>query len=427
MRGPRRPSLGRRRLIALALLVPPLFWGLVLLCCPTGWARRAIERRVGELTGCPTVLEGVRLGPLGGIRLEGLRVREPGADAGTPPWVEAGAIDVDLSLAELLVGRAEPRRVEVRDLTLRLVRGEDGRFAPSFLLRHADPARPGSLGGFDEDDDPSGPIAFRLARGRVVYVDPEVATTIAVENLDGSGTWWPSVVAVDELRGTLNGGTFALAVEVERGPTPAFAGQVEARGVHLGSGVGLLTYLVPYLAGASERLEGRLDLDLELKGQGASGPALRDSLSGRGTLKIDPIRLDGSSLLIDLARVVPAARYGKVGSLRSEFLVADRRVVSRRLQLDLGGTPIVLVGASAFDGRIHYRLDASPLAGRIGPEAIALLAETGLAPEDLLDLQVTGTADRPLVRVGGLTFDAKTDGRSALEELVRDLKQRLLR
>lgn len=426
MRGPSRPRRRCRRLIALAV-VPPLFWALVLLLCPTGWACRIVERRVEELTGCPTALASLRVGLLGGIRLEGLAVREPDADAGdSTPWVEAGAIDVDLSLADLMLGRVEPTRVEVRDLDLRLSRGRDGTFAPLFLLRNADPADL-PVEGPGEGDDLHGPIAFRLVRGRVVYVDAGLATTIEVDDLDGSGTWWPSVVAVDDLRGTLNGGSIALAVELERGPTPAFAGQVEARGVHLGDELGLLAYLVPYLAGVSDGLEGRLDLDLELKGKGDSGPAFRDSLAGRGKVRIDPIRLEGSSLLVDLARVLPATQYGKVGTLRSDFLVADRKVISRRVQLDLGGTPIVLEGGAAFDGRISYRLDTGPLAGKLGPDALALLGEAGVKPEDLLDLRVTGTTDRPLVHVGGQVIDARDEGRSTLEEYARRLRDRLFR
>jgi hypothetical protein len=380
------------------------------------------------MTGCPTALAGLRFGPLGGLQLVGLAVREPGGVGdGSIPWVEAGAIDIDLNLADLLLGRVEPRRVEVRDLELRLSRGRDGTFAPWFLLRNADPPRLPGQGADDEEDDLHGPIAFRLVRGRVVYHDVGLATTIEVDGLDGSGTWWPSVVEVDDLRGTLNGGSFAMAVELERGPTPAFAGQLEARGVHLGREMGLLCYCVPYLAGVSETLEGRLDLDLELKGQGDSGPALRDSIAGRGRVKVDPIRLEGSSLLVDLARVLPATQYGKVGTLRSDFLIADRKVVSRRIQLDLGGTPIVLDGASGFDGRIAYRLDTGPLARKLGPEALALLGEAGLKPEDLLDLKVMGTTDRPVVLLGDQAIDARDEGRARLEEFARRLRDRLLR
>ncbi|WP_169972673.1 AsmA family protein [Tautonia rosea] len=428
MRGPRRLRLGRRWLIAL-VLAPPLFWTAVLTIVPTDWARRAIEDRVQRITGCPARLEHVRFGPLGGIYLRDLSILEPGGapDESTTPWVEAGSVRVDLSLGALLVGRGEPSRVDVCDLSLRLSRDRDGNFPPWLLLQNAEPADLSVVNDEEGGTKAHGPIAFRLSRGRIVFVDAQVATTVAIDDLKCSGTWWPSVVEVEDLRGTLNGGTFALAAEIERGPSPAFMGQLQAQGVQLGSNLGLMTYLVPYLAGASEQLDGKLDLDLELKGQGASGPEIRDSLSGRGMVKIDPIRLEGSSLLIDLARVLPVTQYGKVGSLRSEFSIDDRRILSRKIQLNLGGTPIVLSGGSAFDGRIHYQLDTSPLAGKVGPDMLALLADAGLSPEDLLDLKITGSIDQPQVQLGRVTIDARQDGRSTIEAITRRLRDRLRR
>lgn len=428
MRGLRRRRAGGRRLIAL-VLAPPLFWTVVLLFLPTDWARRAIEDRARRLTGCPVSLQGVRFGPLGGVHLDGLAILEPGgvAEDGAPAWVEASRVRVDLSLAALLVGKGEPSRVDVRDLTIRLSRDRDGKFPPWILLSNADPVSLDDPKGLNGGRSTPGPIAYRLTGGRILFVDAQMATTVDVEDLSCSGTWWPSVVEIDELRGTLNGGDFAMAAEIERGPTPAFAGQIEARGVHLGRHLGLLTYLVPYLAGADEQLEGRLDLDLELQGQGATGAEIRDSLAGRGMVKIDPIRLEGSNLLIDLARVLPVTQFGKVGSLRGEFAIEDRKFLSRKLQLNLGGTPIVLTGGSTFDGRIHYQLDTAPLAGKVGPDVLALLAEAGLKPEDLLDLKITGTTDRPQVQVGRVSFDARQEGRSTFDAFTRRLRDRIRR
>ncbi|WP_161602459.1 AsmA-like C-terminal region-containing protein [Tautonia marina] len=428
MRGPRRLRLGRRWLIAL-VLAPPVFWTAVLTFVPTDWARRAIEERVQRMTGCPARLEHVRFGPLGGVHLTGLSILEPRTtpDEVTAPWVEAGSVRVDLSLGALLVGRGEPSRVDVCDLSLRLARDRNGRFPPWLLLRNAEPPELSVHDDPQGDSESHGPITFRLTRGRIVFVDAQVATTVAIDDLQCSGTWWPSVVEIEDLRGGLNGGTFALAAEIERGPSPAFMGHLEARGVQLGSNLGLMTYLVPYLAGASDQLDGKLDVDLELKGQGASGSDIRDSLSGRGMVRIDPIRLEGSSLLIDLARVLPVTQYGKVGSLRSEFSIEDRRILSRKIQLNLGGTPIVLTGGSAFDGRIHYQLDTAPLAGKVGPDMLALLADAGITPEDLLDLKITGSIDQPQVQIGRFSIDARQEGRSTLDAITRRLRDRLRR
>lgn len=422
MRGPRRRP--RRRLIGL-LLIPPVVWALVLMFLPTGWARRLIERRVEQVSGCPTQLKGLRIGPLGGVHLLGLAVREPEGNAEAPPWIEAESVRVDLRLADLLVGNVEPHRVTVRGLRLRLVRRDDGCFAPFHLLCQADAARP-AIGG-RTDDDEAGPIAFRLDGGKVTYIDPEDETILTVDALNCWGTWWPAVVELDALTGALNGGRLALAGEVERGPAPAFAAQFRARGVHLGSQMGLLRYLVPFLAGVDRQLEGRLDLDLELKGHGPSRDDLRDSLVGRGSLRVDPIRLDGSSLLVDLARVLPVTGYGRVGSLHTDFTVQHRKVLSRELTVKAGGTPIVLKGGAGFNGWVDYRVDCSSFAGQFGPEGFAVLAELGLRPDDLLDLRVRGTIARPRVLAGGLAIGSGTGDTVSFEELARRIRGQFFR
>ena len=47
--------------------------------------------------------------------------------------------------------------------------------------------------------------------------------------------------------------------------------------------------------------------------------------------------------------------------------------------------------------------------------------------EDLLELRITGTTERPVVRVGGLTIDSRDEGRETLDSLARRLRDRLLR
>ena len=426
MRGPRCLRWGRRRLLAL-LLAPPTVWVALVMLCPTGWARRAVERQIEARTGCPSRLDRLTIGLLGGVRLEGVRIDEPGPGPSPIPWVDAGAIGLDLDYGALLSGRFAPRRVVVEDLDLRIARGPDGRFAAAHLLRHAEGGRDASMLGDDGTREGPGPIAFTLERGRLRYIDAATGTSILVEGVQAHGDWLPASVDLRELRGTLNGGTFALAAEIERGETPGFAGQLEARGVRLGRGMGVLRYLVPYLAGASDHLEGRLDLDLELEGWGASGTSFRDSMVGRGTFRIDPIRLDGSMLLIDLARVLPVTKYGRVGALRGDFFIRDRRVSSREIRLDVGGMPLILAGGSGFDGRIAYQLDCAQLASKAGAEVEVVMAEVGLRPEDLLNVRIGGTTDRPTVRLGGLSIDAREDGRGFLDDFARRLRAKLLR
>ena len=427
MRGPRCPRWGRRRLLAL-LLAPPTAWVALVMLCPTGWARRAVERQIEARTGCPSRVDRLSIGLFGGVRLEGVRIDEPGPSPSPIPWVVAGAIGLDLDFGALLSGRIAPSRVAVEDLDLRIARGPDGTFAASYLLRHAEgQRRPASMLDDDGFEAEPGPIGFTLDRGRLRYIDAASGTSVLVEDVRARGDWLPASVELRELRGELNGGSFAMAAEIERGESPGFSGQLEGRGIRLGRGMGMLRYLVPYLAGASDHLEGRLDLDLELEGWGPSGSRFRDSMVGRGTFRIDPIRLDGSMLLIDLARVLPVTKYGRVGALRGDFFIRDRRVSSREIRLDVGGMPLILAGGAGFDGRIGYELDCARLASKAGAEVEVVMAEVGLRPEDLLNVRIEGTTDRPTVRLGGLSIDAREDGQGFLDDFARRLRSKLLR
>jgi len=58
-----------------------------------------------------------------------------------------------------------------------------------------------------------------------------------------------------------------------------------------------LAYLVPVLAGAPASVDGKLALDLYLRGEGASRAALRRSVVGQGKVTLDRSELDGSRLL----------------------------------------------------------------------------------------------------------------------------------
>jgi len=427
MRGPKRRR--GRRILGL-LLLPPAFWAAVLFLMPTDWARRRIERELAAITGAEVRLQALRIGPLGGIRLNGLTIADPEAAEGPGRWFEAETIRIDLSLAELIVGRTRPRRVEADGLTLRLIVEEDGRFAPADALRRSD-SDSGAEGAETEtfsdvraDDEP---IDFQIERGRIVYVDQPNATAVSVADVVCRGTWWPVVLEVKELRGTTGEGTVALAFEVERGPQPAFAARIAAEGVRLNGRAGALRYFVPYLAGTEERLDGRLRLDLELKGHGASGDALRDSITGRGVVAIDPIRLDGSRLLSDLAHLVPAAEATRVGALWGEFQIERRLVWATKLTLKLADAPIVLSGCTHFDGRLHYRLHPAPLAGRFGPDGLELLAQLGLELEDLLDMRIQGSMQAPRLTVAGRSFENRAEAQEALEALSRRLRSRILR
>ena len=74
----KRPRLSRRWLVPLGiLLIPPLFWSLMLILVPMEWARARIVSRLGQATGRSVRLEGVRIGFLGGVQLTNLQIGSP--------------------------------------------------------------------------------------------------------------------------------------------------------------------------------------------------------------------------------------------------------------------------------------------------------------------------------------------------------------
>src|SRR5689334_5136508 len=104
-------GLRRRRLLLIGLVVaPPAFWALLLALVPTDWARSKVVAALARSTGQPVRLGAVRLGALGGVRLEQLEIGQAGPDPG--PWLTVTDLNVDLNLAQLLAGRLEPGEVE---------------------------------------------------------------------------------------------------------------------------------------------------------------------------------------------------------------------------------------------------------------------------------------------------------------------------
>ena len=85
-----------------------------------------------------------------------------------------------------------------------------------------------------------------------------------------------------------------------------------------------LGYLVPVLSEAPGTLGGKLDLDIHLEGQGSSRDAILGSLIGYGAIRLDPIALDRSKLLGELSTLLEVAPGGRVGSVKSDFVIRDR-------------------------------------------------------------------------------------------------------
>lgn len=423
---PRLARLLRRA--ALVLAVPPVVWVLALAVMPTGWARNRVAAAIERETGRAVTLAELRLGPLGGIRLRGLELSERGREH--QPWLQVDRIVIVPDWACLIAGRLEPASVEAQGLTFRAERRTGGDFPFRDLLRsqpheagESDPASTGS-----SLDAPRSEVQFRVSEVQVSLLDEPTGTRLEFAGLTGHGVWRGHRATIEHLAGRLNGGTFELEAELERGTFgPMFEVQTFARQVAVGRGMDLLGFVVPVLPEATQEVQGRMDLNLYLRGQGNTRAELTDSLVGQGSIRLDPIELRESPLVAELTRVLKLPDRIHVGSVHGDFGIAKGRILSNQMTLDAGGTPIVLSGSTDFHGRVDYRVRSEAVQSALGP----LLAELPLTLDDVVELRLRGTPGRlsasidglPLRNASGQTFS----DREQIRELGRRLRERVFR
>jgi AsmA protein len=419
-----------RRRLAAALVAPVAIWVLIVALLPTGWARDRLVRAIEARTGRAVRIERVVIGPFGAVHLRGLALAE--RSAADRPWAEAVEIRVQASARALLSGRLQARHVLVRGLDLRVDRAEGG----DFVFRDLCCVRPDA--GDDADGAGAGDhgdrsIRWTLADSRVTIDDAPTGTRLAISAIGGEGTWASRRVEVTRLIGLANGGRFAIQAEVERTPEgPTFETVLHAQAVGVNEGLHSLRMLAPVLAGSEVGLAGRMDLDLYLRGNATGAAALRRTAVGQGALRIDPVVLDRCVLVDELRGVLALPRDARVGSVRGQFAIAGGRVATRDLTLSVAGIPLVLEGATEFDGRLDYRLRTESLAGVIPAEIREALADLPLAVRDVLEVRVRGTADDLAVTLEGLPPMVDEQGRPVsdrerLRAVARRLRDRLFR
>lgn len=422
-----------RRLVPLAfLLIPPLFWAVVLAVTPTEWARARIVALVQDETGRPIRLGGLKLGVFGGVYLRDLEIGTTGAT--TDPWFKAGLAQIDVSVLQLLAGQLEPSKIEVHGLDLRVLRRSDGSLELADLLtRRPTKSQASSAAG---NETPSA-LEIVIDNGKITIVDEPSDTRLNLTQIQGHAVWQGRQLCVQNLQASLNGGTLELAFLLDRTTKePVFETRVRADGIELDQGANALVYLLPILAGTTDHgaLDGRIDANLYAKGQGATAEALRRTLKGQGTIHVDSIALERSRFFVELRNLVelPEDKV-RVGSVKSDFTIQGGRVATDNLTLEVANIPIVLAGWTDFDGRIDYRIRSDSLTDRLPDQARDLLGELAIDTRSLSALQVHGSLQSMKLSVapGLLAQPGSSGGRGAerekLRELGRRVRERMLR
>lgn len=398
------------------LLVPLSAWGLVVALAPTEWARVRVEAALVRSTRHPVRLGGLRLGLLGGVRLLNLEIGG-GAGPSRPddgPWLRAREVRLDLGLLQLLAGRVEPSRCRAAGVELRVLRRADGRLEIAELLEPDRQARPDPRTGGRDEAAPEG-VALELAKARLLVLDEPTATRLELTEVEGRGTWEARAIEVEELTGRVNGGRLSLAARVDRAArASAFAGEVRVEGAGLDGALGLLGRLVPTLAESAraERLGGRLDLDVRLRGGGPDAEAIGRSLAGEGRIDLHDVALEESSLFAEVSRAFRVSPRDRVGSLRGEFVILERRVATRNLTLHLGPLPVRMAGWTDFEGRFDYLLRTDDLAARaaslarnLPPEYRESLADLPAALDQVTQIRLQGGPRGVAVTADGVRMD----------------------
>lgn len=407
----------------------PVVWGLVLALMPTEWVRARLVSRLSLSTSQEASLGEVRVGPLGGLHLRALTISEPGHEH--QPWLEVDHVVVMPRLGRLLAGQLEVQTVQASGVTLRAERRLGGKY-PFASLFEEDATKSPDQGAdqerWEHQYDPSDVVAFELRDLKATVVDEPTGTRLSFTEVAGRGMWRPDHATLQNMQGELNGGQFELEAEMERAAMgPTFEVQLKARGVAIGGGMNLLSYVVPILSKSRGDLQGKMDLNLYLRGEGDSLAALRESVVGQGAIVLDPIELRDSTLVTELSQVLKMPDRVRIGTVRSDFGVVKGRIISNEMVVDAGGVPFVLSGCTDFQGNIDYRVRSQAVNDALAP----YLSSLPIGINDVVELRIKGTRDQMSATVEGIPLRDEMgrplSDKERIREIGRVLRDRLLR
>jgi AsmA protein len=377
--------------LAGGLLAPVLLWVFVVLIAPTRWARSHVVAVLERSSGRSVKLDALNVCFGGGVSLSNLRIGAPRSVG--DPWLEAPRVQIDVSPFQLLRGKFEPTSLDIDGLALRVLRRQDGSLELADLVR-ADP-RAAATESSEPHQCGLSKLRARLHHARIQLIDIPTQTSIQLQDVEGEGVWEDEGVFLVTLSGQFNEGPFEFTAHYYRsGREPIFEGQFRVTDAVLDPNKNVLRYLVPVLAGPSSEVQGKLDMNLYLSGQGNTRETLCQTLRGRGSVSIDPIVFAGVPMLTEIADIVQVPPQERTGSIQSNFTIENSRITTDRLSLHAGRVPIVLSGWTGFDGTMSYRMTIDNLVEKVPEKARDFLAGLDIDLSTLTSVSLRGTVDK---------------------------------
>ena len=441
----KRPGKTIRRLVAALMVGPPLIWGLILVFLPMDWARQKIVSKLEAETGQEVRLGRVRLRALGGVRLDDLQFAVHGSS--DDPWLKVGSLVIDVKSRDLLCGTISPTNAKLSGVALRVRRDRDGRLELEDLFQKKKQKVLAIEASATSEN--TALMSFQIENTSVTILDETTDTRLEMTGIDGRGNLDCKVATIEQMTGTLNGGAVEMAARADlTGGRMAFESEIHLENVALGVGMKSLSFAIPLLAqaGNDTAAEGKLTMELFVKSRGDTSDTIARALTGQGGMTLADLSLEHSRLLEEVTRHLPIHAKARIGSLRGGFTIGNRRVSTDDTVLQIADLPISLTGWSDFDGQLLYQVKCESLgkkvhslAEKLPTEAREFLYELPVDRLDgLVNLEISGTIDNPIVRAReGSLFSKKNgplanparrgDGRVRIREAGKRVIDRLVR
>jgi AsmA-like C-terminal region len=344
-------------------------------------------------------------------------------------------VRLDVGLSQIVRGKLRPTRIDVDGVDLRVFRRADGTLELADLIRPVPVPAPRTAASASSRS-PEDRIAVVLRHASVSVDDQPTQTRLQLRDVEGEGYSEGPKAVIELLRGTVNGGPFRFAAQMDRTASNlGVEAQFRADDVAVDDGMTILRYVVPVLAGAPSAVKGRLNTDVYVQGQGTSWPALCKNLTGHGTIALNPIDLAGTPLVAEISKFADLSGPRRIGSIHTDFVYKDRRITTDHFSLNLGRVPITMSGWTDLNGRIDYQMKIEGLDQRLPDKARRILGDLKLDVGSLISLTLRGTLNKMVVQVNGVPIDGnriretglKREDREKLRGLARQLRDNLLK